>query len=243
MQRLIKIKQQLLPWLLAVLILITIGGGLPAVAQEASAPRILAVTGHGHKQAPATLAEITLGVSSKGDSAKEVYEQLDKRSAAVAKLLKAGKAESVKASNINLDLKYDRDGKPKKNDYEGYRNIRFQVSADKIGVLDDAIATDIDRIHNISYRASEKDILAARNQALEEAIADAQAQAKVALDKLGFSSQEVVDIQVDDALIQAPGFEAAPKGDSYSSGRWADTPIATDGEQAVDVKVTLKVRY
>ena len=241
MQRLIKTKQQLLPWLLAALILITIGS-LPAVAQEASAPRILAVTGHGHEQAPATLAEITLGVSSRGDSAKKIYEQLDKRSAAVAKLLKAGNAEAVKTSNMNLNLKYDRDGKPKKDDYEGYRNIRFQVSADKIGVLDDAIATDIDRIHNISYRASEKDILVARDQALERAIIDAQAQAKVALDKLGFSIQEVVDIQVDDALIQAPGAEPVPKGDSYSSGRW-DNSIVEDGEQAVDVKVTLKVRY
>lgn len=243
MQRLIKTKQQLLPWLLAVLILITIGGNLPAVAQEASAPRILAVTGHGHEQAPATLAEITLGVSSRGDSAKKIYEQLDQRSAAVAKLLEAGKAEGIKTSNMNLNLKYDRDGKPKKTDYEGYRNIRFQVSADKIGVLDDAIATDIDRIHSISYRASEKDILVARNQALEKAITDAQAQAKVALDKLGFSIQEVVDIQVDDALIQAPGSEPVTKGDSYSSGRWVDNPVVENGEQSVDVKVTLKVRY
>ncbi|MFG6105898.1 SIMPL domain-containing protein [Leptothoe sp. EHU-05/26/07-4] len=245
MQRLAKIGQRLLPWLLTALILMTVGG-LPALAQGASTPpRIITVTGHGHHTAPTTLAEITLGISDKGDSAKATYTQLAKRTSAIAKTLKARKVDNIKTSNVHLDLKYGRDGKPQKDEYEAYRNIEFQVPADEIGVLDNAIALNIDRIQNIRYLANEKDLLAARDQALEKAITDAQAQAKVALDQLGFSLEDVVDIQVNDAITQAPGVDAVPKGDGYASGSWsaASSLAVEDGAQAVDVQVTLKVQY
>ena len=188
MQRLTKIGQRLLPWLLTALILITVGG-LPALAQGASTPpRIITVTGHGHHTAPTTLAEITLGISDKGDSAKATYTQLAKRTSEIAKTLKARKVDNIKPSNAHLDLKYGRDGKPQKDEYEAFRNIEFQIPADEIGVSDDAISLNIDRIQDIRYLAIEKDLLAARDRALKAAIADAQSQANVALEQLGFSS-------------------------------------------------------
>ncbi|MEO1180424.1 MAG: SIMPL domain-containing protein [Cyanobacteria bacterium J06636_28] len=239
MPPLTKLMQRLLPWVLAALICITIGS-LPAVAQEASAPRTLVVSGHGRAQTPTSLAQISLGLSNKGESAKDTYTALNKRSSAVVKLLKSGKAKVVKTSNINLTVKSDRDGKPQKDGYDGYQNIEFQVPAADIGVLDDAIATDIDRLNNIQYVASEASISAARNTALENAIADAQAQAKVALDKLGFTTQEIVDINVGDPHIQSP--KNNPNPDSYSS--WSENiPAIEGGEQTVDVTVTLKIRY
>ena len=242
MQRLAKIAQRLLPWLVADLIVMTVSP--PAAAQQSANPRILAVTGHGHDQAPTTLAQITLGISDQGNSAKAAYDQLNKRSSAVTKLLKSRKVDQVKTSNINLSLKSDRDGKPKKDDYEGYRNIEFQVPANNIGVLDDAIATNIDQVPSIRNLATDQSILTARTKALEAAIADAQAQTKVALDQLGFSIEEVVDIQIDDAIVQTPGTDAASQGDTYSgSGRWSGIPAVNSGEQAVDIGVTLKVRY
>ncbi len=245
MQQLAKMRQRWLPWLLAATILIVVGG-LPALAQEASTTsRLLTVTGYGHDQAPTTLADITLGLTSKSDSAKATYAQLEKRTADVSKMLKSRQVDIIKPSNVQLNLKYGRDGKPQKDDYEGYRNIEFQVSADDIGVLDDAIATDIDRVQNIRYLATEKDLLAARDRALESAISDAQAQAKVALDKLGFSLQEVVDIQMNDAITQAPDLDAVSHGDGYADSSWSSKNNLTveAGEQVVDVRVLLKVRY
>ncbi|MEM9266736.1 MAG: SIMPL domain-containing protein [Cyanobacteria bacterium P01_F01_bin.13] len=242
MQRLVKIVQSLLPWVLAAVILFTISGR-PATAQQSAIPRTLAVTGYGQDPATTTLAQITLGLSDKGNSAKAAHKILDQRSSALVSLLKSKNVTRVKTSNINLNLKFDRDGKPQKEGFEGYQNIEFQVPVDKIGVLDDAIATDIDHISTIQYLASEQDILTARDNAIKEAIADAQTQAKVALDPLGFAIQEVIDIQVNDAVVQAPGTDVVPKGDSYSGNRWSGNPTVAEGEQGVEVKVTLKVRY
>ena len=243
MQRLAKMVQHLLPWVLAAVILLLISGR-PAIAQESSTPRLLSVTGYGQDPAPTTLAQISLGLSDKDSSAQAAHKTLDKRSSNLISLLKSRSATNIKSSNINLNIKYDRDGKPQKEGFEGYQNVEFQVPVDKIGVLDDAIAADIDHIHSIRYLASEQDILAARDRALEEAIADAKAQAKVALDQLGFKMQEVVDIQIADAVVQAPGTDALPKGDtSYSGSRWSGVPVAAEGEQGVEVNVTLKVRY
>lgn len=240
MHPLTKLTQRLLPWMLAALLLITVGN-FPATAQPASTPRILAISGHGRAQAPTSLAQITLGISDKGDTAKATYEQVNKRSSAIVKLLKDRKIDSVKTTNINLTIKSDRDGKPQKGSYDGYRNVEFQVLADKIDVLDDAIAIGIDRVNNIRYIASEDAIRTARKTALEAAISDAQTQAKVALDKLGFSIQDVVDIQVGDAQVNTPKTQPEPR-ESYSS--WSENlPVLEGGEQTVDVDVTLKVRY
>ncbi len=220
-----------------------LGGGSPASAQSPT-PRVIAVTGYGHDQAPTTLAEITLGISGKDKSAKATYEQLAKRTSAVAKVLTTGKVETIKSSNVKLDIQYGRDGKPQPDNYEGYRNIVFQVPADNIGLLDNAIATDVDRVQNIRYLASETDLLAARDRALEAAITDAQAQAKVALDKLGFSIQEVFDIQVNDAITRSPEVDTVSNGKDSDSWSYSRGGLAIEGaEQAVDVKVMLKVRY
>lgn len=239
MQRFASVMPRLLPLAVAIFILL---GGLPAVAQESSAPRFLTIAGHGHSQADTTLAEITLGLIGKGNSTKTTYEQLTKRTAALTKMFQSRQAKAVNLSNIHLNLKDGRDGKPQKNEYEAYQTIEFRVAADNIGVLDDAIAADIDRIQRIRYVAAEQDLSAARDKAIKAAIADAQAQANVALGQLGFSPQDIVDIQVNDVITQAPGDNAPPKADSYVS--WsADTPTLATGQQGVDVTVTLKVRY
>ena len=244
MQRLENMGQRWLPWLLAVVILISVGG-LPAFAQASpTTTRTLVVNGYGHDQAPTTLAEITLGLTSKADSAKATYTKMSKRTSDISKLLKARKAKTIKMSNVRLDLKYGRDGKPQKDDYEGYQTIEFQVPTDDIGILDDAIALNIDRVQNIRYLASEQDLQAARNRALEAAIDDAQAQAKVALEQLDFTIQDIVDIQVNDAIMQAPDVDAVPKVDSgWSAADYSGNLAVEDGEQTVDVKVTLKVKY
>ncbi|MEA5464293.1 SIMPL domain-containing protein [Leptothoe sp. PORK10 BA2] len=242
MQRLTKLTQRLLPWILTVILLLTLGG-LPAAAQNSSTPRMMVVTGHGRDQAPTTLAQISLGISDQGDAAKTTYGKVNKRTVAVVKLLKSKQVENVKTTNINLSPKYDRDGKPQKGSYEGYQNIEFQVSADDMGVLDDAIATDINQLNSIQYVASESALIAARKTALEAAIADGQAQAKAALDKLGFSIQEIVDIQVNNAQI--PGNSAVVEnGEDSSYASWSPgQPVPAGGEQIVEVDVTLKIRY
>ena len=240
MQKLAKITQRLLPWVLTALILITVR---PAAAQDTSTLRSLAVTGHGHTQAPATLAQITLGLSERADSAKAAYDKLGQRSTAVTKLLTSSEVDDIKTSAINLNPQYGRDGKPEKATYDGYRNVQFRLPVDKMEVLDQALKTGVDRLHSIRYVAAEAAVTTARDQAIEGAIADAQAQANVALDRLGFTIQEIVDIRIDDVRVNNPEIQAVPADESYASGRWSSDLSVAGGEQTVDVAVTLQVRY
>lgn len=240
MQKLSNLTKYLLPWTLAILILII---GFPAVAQDSPTLRLLAVTGHGHSAAATTLAQVTLGITNNGDSAKATYDAITKRSSAVAKLLNTNKVETVKISNINLDPQYGRDGKPAKATYEGYQNIQFQLPVSKMAVLDKALATDVDSLQSIRYIASEDAITTARNTALKNAIADAQARADIALDKLGLSAQEVVDIRIDNPRVENPAIQPGAADKSYSSSRASGHLPVEGGEQTVDVQVTLQVRY
>lgn len=242
MQRLAMLMRRLLPWALTALILLT-AGTFPAAAQATSTPRMLAVTGHGQDQAPTTFAQITLGISDQGDSAKATYDKVNKRSSTVVNFLRSSKANKIKDSNINLTPQYGRDGKPEKATYEGDRTIEFQMPIDQIEVLDKALTTGVDSLQSIRYIASEAAINAARDQALKNAITDAQTQANVVLGQLGFSLQEIVDIRIDDARIENPETQAVPADESYSSGRWSGNLPVEGGEQTVDVRVTLQVRY
>ncbi|MEM9805429.1 MAG: SIMPL domain-containing protein [Cyanobacteria bacterium P01_D01_bin.56] len=238
MQKLLNLTKYLLPWTLVILII-----SFPAYAQETSNPRLLSVIGHGHSPAATTLAQITLGVTNNGDSAKATYDAITRRSVAVAKLLDTNKVEIVKTSNINLNPQYGRDGNPAKATYEGYQNIQFQLPVSKMAVLDKALATDVDSLQSIRYLASEEAITIARDQALKNAIADAQAQAKVALDKLSLSAQEIIDIRIDDPRVENPAIQPGTADKSYSSSRASSHLPVESGEQIVDVQVTLQVRY
>lgn len=240
MQPLAHLTQRLLPWALAVLLVVTVGG--PPASAQAPSPRMLTVTGNGQDYAPATLAQVTLGIVDQGDSAKATYDAVTQDSSAVVKLLKTNKATDIKTSNIHLDPQYGRDGKPAKATYDGHQTVKFQLPVSKIAVLDQVLVADVDNLQGISYRASDAALVTARDQALENAIFDAQGQAKVALKQLGFDMQEVVDIQIDDAQVNKPDSQPAPVDKSYS-GRWSDGLPVAGGEQAVQVQVTLQIRY
>ena len=213
----------------------------PVEAQEPLS-RVLTVTGEGSESIPATLARVQLGVTAQGENAEAVQQQIAQRSSAVIELLKSQNVDKLQTTGIRLNPQYNYDGsRPRITGYSGSNTVSFQMPTDQVGtLLDDAIAAGANQINSVSFIAEEAAIDDARDIALQEATADAQAQADAVLQSLNLNAQEIVGIQVNNATAPTPIPYAAQA--RLAEAASASTPVE-GGEQAINARVTLQIRY
>ena len=214
----------------------------PVKAQE-TLSRVLTVTGEGSESIPATLARVQLGVTAQGEDAETVQQEIARRSSAVIELLRSQPIEKLQTTGIRLNPRYNYDGsRPRIVGYTGSNTVSFQISTDEVGtLLDDAIATGANEISSVSFVAADEALDSARDTALQEATADAQAQADVVLRSLNLSSQEIVSIQVNNAIPPTP-IPYAARARQLETAADVSTPVE-GGEQTVNARVTLQIRY
>lgn len=214
----------------------------PVKAQEPMS-RVLTVTGQGSESLPATLAQVQLGVEAQGETAEAVQQDIAQRSSAVIELLRSQNVDKLQTAGIRLNPQYNYDGdRPRIVGYTGSNTVSFQMPTDEVGtLLDDAIAAGANQINNVSFVAADEALDAARDTALQAATADAQAQASVVLGSLDLSAQEIVGIQVNNATPPTP-IPYAARGQLLESAADVSTPVE-GGEQTVDARVTLQIRY
>mgnify|MGYP001799578210 CR=1 FL=1 len=222
--------------------LINIAAISPVKAQEAVS-RVLTVTGEGSESIPATLAQVQLGVTAQGENAQTVQQEIAQRSSAVVELLRSQNVDELQTTGIRLNPQYNYDGnQPRITGYTGSNTVSFQMPTDEVGtLLDDAIATGANQIDSVSFVAADDAIDTARGTALQEATADAQAQADVVLQSLNLSSQEIIGIQVNNANPPMP-IPFAAQARLADAVPEATTPVE-GGEQTVNARVTLQIRY
>lgn len=213
----------------------------PVEAQEPLS-RVLTVTGEGSESVPATLARVQLGVTAQGGNAETVQQQIAQRSSEVIELLKSQNVDKLQTTGIRLNPQYNYDGsRPRITGYNGSNTVSFQMPTDQVGtLLDDAISAGANQINSVSFIAEDTTIDDARDIALQEATADAQTQADAVLQSLNLSAQEIVGIQVNNAAAPAP--IAAQARLAQSSLENASTPVE-GGEQTINARVTLQIRY
>ena len=214
----------------------------PVKAEEPLA-RVLTVTGEGSESIPATLARVQLGVTAQGENVETVQQEIAQRSTAVVELLKSQNVAQLQTTGIRLSPQYNYSGnQPRITGYSGSNIVSFEMPTDEVGMLlDDAIAAGANQINNVSFVATDTALDSARDIALKEATADAQAQADVVLQSLNLSAQEIVAIQVNNATPLRPVPVAAQARLAESAADVA-TPVE-GGEQTVNARVTLQIRY
>lgn len=212
-----------------------------ALAQE-MIMRTLTVTGHGQESVQTTKAEVRLGVEAQGPDAAAVQQEVARRSAAVVALLRSRQVEKLETTGIQLSPQYRySDGESTLVGYSGSNTVSFQVPTEAAGpLLDEAVNAGANQIQSVSFVATDAALEAARQEALRQAVADAQAQANTVLSSLNLSSQEVVSIQVDGASPPPP--VPMPRAMRADMAAEASTPVI-GGEQTVDARVTLQIRY
>lgn len=225
--------------------LLSLASTNPVFAQEKML-RTLTVTGRGTEFVETTLAQVRLGVEAQGKTAKEVQQEVARRSNSVVSLLRSRNVEKLETTGISLNPNYRYDnGVQTLTGYIGSNTVSFRVETQRAGdVIDDAVKAGASRIDGVSFIATDSAISSAQKVALREATQDAQDQADAVLNALGFTRKDVVNIQVNGAFTPPPPprpFNNLAKADVAQAS--APPSPVIGGEQQVEASVTLQINY
>lgn len=230
-------------WLLAVPLTIALAAislPQPAPAQETRL-RTLSVQGRGTEMIQATLAQVSLGVEVQAETAESAQQEAAQRSSSVVELLQSESVESLETTGITLRPRYDNTGSTQRLiGYTATNRVKFEVETERAGfIVDDAVEAGATRIDGIGFKAGDEAIAAAQHVALREATENAQEQANAVLETLGFSAQDIVMIEINNA-----GFPPMPMMEARAASltQDANTPVV-GGEQEVNASVTLHISY
>jgi uncharacterized protein len=252
------IKAKWKRWPLAAIALCTLGAiglspiTLPILAQSRPPQppsermlRTLTVTGQCTEKIASTIAQVQLGVEAQGKTAQQVQQEVAKRSSKVVALLKSRNVEKLQTTGINLNPQYSyNNNKQTLTGYQASNTVSFRVPIPQAGtIMDDAVKAGASRIDSLSFTASDQAIADAQKVALRKATLDAQDQSKAVLDTLGFTSKDIVSIQVNGSNTPPP----RPYPVSFSTstklqGEAVSSPVE-GGEQPVQASVTLQISY
>nr|WP_228040508.1 SIMPL domain-containing protein [Nodosilinea sp. LEGE 07088] len=213
-----------------------------ATAQE-TLMRTLTVTGQGEESVPTTKTQVNLGVDVQGSDATAVQREVAQRTAAVVELLRSRSVEKLETTGIQLSPRYNyENGRSEVIGYSGSNTVSFRMPTESVGsLLDDAVNAGANQIRGISFVAADSALESARQQALREAVADAQTQASAVLDSLNLTVQEVIGIQINGAAPPQP-IPLQRAAEYAAASDDATTPVI-GGEQTVRAQVTLQIRY
>jgi uncharacterized protein len=214
-------------------------GMATALAQEEPL-NILTVTGRGVETISTSISQVSLGVEVQGKTAQEVQQEVARRSTAVVALLRSRKVEKLETTGISLSPNYSYiNNRQQLIGYMGSNTVSFRIATEQTGtLLDDAVKAGASQINGVSFIASPTLMATAKNQALKEAVQDAQSQAKAVLDTLNLSPKQVIRIQIDNTSLPIP----RPMLMKTTNAADASTPVL-GGEQQVEASVTLQIRY
>jgi uncharacterized protein len=225
---------------------------LPVMAQSRSSQptqermlRTLTVTGQCTEKIAATIAQVQLGVEAQGKTAQKVQQEVATRSSAVVALLKSRKVDKLQTTGINLSPQYSyNNGKQTLTGYQASNTVSFRVPTGQAGVImDDAVKAGASRIDSISFTATDTAIADAQKVALRKATQDSQEQANAVLSALGFTSKDVVGIQINGSSPPVPRPYMMAQGRFKGADSLAATTPVESGEQGVQASVTLEISY
>ncbi|WP_242051784.1 SIMPL domain-containing protein [Phormidium sp. FACHB-1136] len=213
-----------------------------AMAQE-TLLRTLTVTGQGQVSVQTTKAQVSLGVDVQGTDAATVQREVARRSTAVVELLRSRNVEKLETTGVQLNPQYTyENGRSEVVGYTGSNTVSFQVPTEAMGpILDEAVNAGANQIRGINFIAEDAALETARQQALREAVNDAQAQANTVLSALNLGPQEIVTIQINGANMPMP-VPMPRRAEMASASADYSTPVI-GGEQTVQASVTLQIRY
>ena len=223
------------PLFLALTFLITsITGG---IAAELAEKRMVSVTGMGVAKARPDTANISIGVVSEGESAKEA---LDKNSAAMSRVIVELKGQKVgpkdiQTTNFTVRPKFQhfKDGKPPA--IIGYRvvnSVRITVRDLKMlgAILDQAVSLGSNQVNGIQF--SVDDAASLEDEARKKAMADARHKAEL--------YATAGNAKLGKVLVISEDFIVSPRrpefGRAAMSAKATTVPIEP-GEQRVQARV------
>jgi uncharacterized protein YggE len=209
------------------------GVGRPDLAGGASEPSEgITVTGTGTVETVPDQAEFTLGVSSKGATAREALAANSERMRHVLDALSAAGVakEDIRTQDVSVSQSYSNDGRV--DGYSAHNSVSVKIrNLDQAGsVLDAASNAGANDIYGPTLTRSDEDELQAK--ALRAAVDDARAKARVLADAAGVQLGSVTAINESGDGTPMPYF-----ADTLSK-RAPEAPIEP-GKQDIQATVTV----
>ncbi|PZU94675.1 MAG: hypothetical protein DCE90_14110 [Pseudanabaena sp.] len=204
--------------------------------------RVLTVTGRGERFVKTNKAKIQLGVRVEGKTAIATQTEVARQANSLVSRLQQFNVEKLQTTTIQLNPKYVyENNRQTQEGFTGQTSVSFLISLDQAGtVLDAAVASGANQIEQVTFIATDAELNAARQLALQDAIKDAQAQSKTVLDALGFTSKTVKSIQINESAIAYP--TPQPRMEALSA-KVADSMPVLGSEQKVEASVNLQITY
>jgi uncharacterized protein len=213
----------------------------PAFAEEMKMNRIVSMTGHGEVRAVPDTAQVSVGVTSFGNTAREALTaNTTAMTNLMAVLLKTGiEKRDITTSNFNVGPRYvntSNDGSTpaKISGYDVTNTVTINVrKIESLGdVLDQAVSAGSNQVYGISFSVTDAD--KKLDEARKDAIADAKRKAELYAGASGFSIGEVVSVIEGGGGAPMPVVYARAKSAEMS----ADVPMS-QGEQVLGVDVSV----
>ncbi len=193
---------------------LAIGSTLPSplLAQPAPAApesrllRTLTVNGYGEERLPATQAQISLTIEAKGKEALEVQQEVARKSETLLGYLRSQSAQRLTAPGVTISPIYRTDkGRQIAEGYSASNTVSFEVPIDRAGALLSAVVKGgATQVNSVGFSPSEEAIEAAKERTIAKASEQARRRTVAALQPLGLTIKEPLNVQIDGAIGSFP---------------------------------------
>lgn len=213
----------------------------PLTIQAIRNERILTVSGRGIRSVKTTKARIQLGITAEGKTAIDVQTEVARQANSIVSKLQQLGVEKLQTNSIQLNPKYVYENNRQRQDgFTGQTSVSFLVAIELAGTtLDAAVNSGANQVEQISFIATDTELNATKQLALQDAVKDAQTQANTVLNTLGLTPKSIKAIQISDSAIAYP--VAQPQMALLSKA--ANSVPILGGEQKVEASVTLQITY
>ncbi|MEW5761958.1 MAG: SIMPL domain-containing protein [Bacillota bacterium] len=198
--------------ILAALFLLAAAGAAGAAEPEVPDAVVLSVTGTGRVAVAPDTADVTVGVTTTGKTAREAQQENSRVAAAVINAVtKLGiPRERIQTVEFSVWPIYEEPVKGSAPPIRGYRvNNNIRVTVDdpaKVGaVLDAAFAAGANQSYGIHFY--KKNDAAERTRALQEAVRDARARAEAVAQALGARIAGFAAVRVENIFSPVPAYK------------------------------------
>jgi uncharacterized protein len=177
-------------------------------ASESRLLRTLTVNGYGEERLPATQAQISLTIEGKGKEPLEVQQEVARKSETLLSYLRSQSAQRLTAPGVTLSPIYrtDNKGRQVEEGYSASNTVNFEVPIDRAGALLSAVVKGgATRVNSVGFSPSEDAIEAAKERTIAKASDQARRRTMAALQPLGLTIKEPLNVQIDGAIGSFPG--------------------------------------
>lgn len=201
--------------------------------------KILQVTGTASVSVNATIAEVHFNVEVEDKKSSLAQKTLSERINHLVEVLKQESPDKLSTSSFSIFPEYSNQTPPEIRSYRGRGEVEITIPIEKAGeAIAHALEAGASGVNQLKLKASDKDLVAAREEALRKALDNALRTAQVAFSQLQLELKEIETIQIASSEPLTVPFRSVA---AFAMAKSAGPEL--EGEQNVQSEVTLKLRF